>query len=119
MNQPPTYSAALELFHLLSGEEPDGNWRAFLRIATASPISWQLFSPYINMERQEVDLEALEHHLPIRSSGEALLVGLAISLYRDHGTVDASSLASILDDHHWEAALEALTLYRRSRWGRG
>lgn len=118
MSETPTYPAPVDLFHLFSGEEPDTHWKAFLRVATASDTVWRIFSLWIDLERQEVNLEELQAQLGYLSSGEALMVELVLNLYNAQGNVDMAALASTLDTVHWEVALEALHIYRQGFFGR-
>ena len=89
MKRPPGYPEVLDYFERPSGRPPDARWRALLRPASTSGVTWELFGPYLHMERQQMDVEGLE--LPELNSAETRLR---------------------LDAQHWQAVLEALQIYR-------
>ena len=90
MKRLPGYPEVLDYFERLSGRPPDARWRALLRLASTSGVTWELFGPYLHMERQQMDVEGLEL-LPELYSAETRLR---------------------LDAQHWQTVLEALQIYR-------
>ena len=89
MKRPPGYPEVLDYFERPSGRPPDARWRALLRPASTSGVTWELFGSYLHMEHQQMDVEGLE--LPELNSAETRLR---------------------LDAQHWQAVLEALQIYR-------
>jgi len=85
----PGYPEVLDYFERPSGRPPDARWRALLRPASTSGVTWELFGSYLHMEHQQMDVEGLE--LPELNSAETRLR---------------------LDAQHWQAVLEALQIYR-------
>jgi len=108
----PGYPEVLDYFERLSGRPPDARWRALLRLASTSGVTWELFGPYLHMEHQQMDVEGLEQLLPELNSAETRLVQLALHLYQGCGEVSLVALAERLDAQHWQAVLEALQIYR-------
>jgi len=86
----PGYPEVLDYFERPSGRPPDARWRALLRLASTSGVTWELFGPYLHMEHRQMDVEGLEQ-LPELNSAETRLR---------------------LDAQHWQAVLEALHIYR-------
>jgi len=82
----PGYPEVLDHFERLSGRPPDARWRALLRPASTSGVTWELFGPYLHMEHQQMDVEGLEL-LPELNSAETRLVQLALHLYQGCGAV--------------------------------
>jgi len=89
VKRPPGYPEVLDYFERPSGRPPDARWRALLRPASTSGVTWELFGSYLHMEHQQMDVEGLE--LPELNSAETRLR---------------------LDAQHWQAVLEALQIYR-------
>ena len=86
----PGYPEVLDHFERPSGRPPDARWRALLRPASTSGVTWELFGPYLHMEHRQMDVEGLEL-LPELNSAETRLR---------------------LDAQHWQTVLEALQIYR-------
>lgn len=106
-----TYIEALGRYQRARSEEPDRNWRAFLRMLAGSSL-WERLEPVVNFKRAEVDFPAAERALVGCSGGERLVYQVARAFYEGVGPVDLCELADRLDPGSWRALMEALTIYR-------
>lgn len=93
------------------GHRLDRNWRAFLWLATSRRDIWERTAPHVDLHRAEVHWDS-DGLLPgYWSSGEALVLRVARSLYSDDGAVPLHDL-SWLDADLWNAVVTALRLHR-------
>lgn len=89
---------------------PDRYWRALLRLLTALPGLWLRIRPHVDMPRGAVTApRGLRRTL---STGEHVLLDVALCLYRGRGSVDLGAVADHLDPVLFEVVLATLRDFR-------
>lgn len=107
------YHEAVAEYELARWTQPDRYWRALLRLTTALPELWRRVRPCLDYRHGEVRIpRGVRRGL---SSGEALVLDVALCLFGGRGGVDLSGLADRLDATLFEVVVATLWEFRGRR----